>query len=61
MIPIEILVMTSGALGAVAIVVAAHPDRRRFGLRLPRVPGMNSGENSSADAREAIRPGTIRR
>ncbi|WP_407524877.1 hypothetical protein [Methylobacterium oryzisoli] len=39
MIPIEILVMTSGAVGAIAIVVAARPGRRRLASRAPRPAG----------------------
>ncbi|MFE1598707.1 hypothetical protein [Methylobacterium sp. ID0610] len=49
MIPIEILVMTSGAVGAIAIVVAARPDRRRL-FRLPRIWTDASGGSATHGA-----------
>ncbi|MBY0295487.1 MAG: hypothetical protein K2X71_05550 [Methylobacterium sp.] len=47
MIPIEILVMTSGAVGAIAIVVAARPGRRRLALRGSRPPGAGLGDTGA--------------
>ncbi|ACL59832.1 hypothetical protein [Methylobacterium nodulans] len=57
MIPVEILVMTSGAVGAIAIVVAARPDRRRLSLRLPRIWAAPTAGAAASDAHESVRSG----
>ncbi|MGY2049955.1 hypothetical protein [Methylobacterium sp. JK268] len=53
MIPVEILVMTFGAVGAIVIVVAARPGRPP--LRWPRNPVLPDA--AGPQARAAIRSG----
>ncbi|WP_018259468.1 hypothetical protein [Methylobacterium sp. WSM2598] len=54
MIPIEILVMTSGLVGAIVIVVAARPGR--LSLRWPR-HGAAAAPGPAPEAEDPIRSG----